>query len=308
MCASSACQGLLARGRRSPCGRPLRRRPEPGERGGRRRRRRRPRLFTSASTAREDRLYRNDAGRFAEIAAQAGVADARATRAAAFGDLDADGDADLLVGFAPAANASVLRLYRNDGGRFVDATTAAGLSVAGGAVRQPVWVDVDGDGDLDLFVAFRDRANALFRNDHGTFTDIAPASRARRPAQGVGAVWFDMDEDGDLDVAVAGMDGDANGLFRNDGGRFVDVAEAAGVACGGRAPRPPAALRVCAADLDTDGHLDLVAANYGPLGFFGNRLGGRFEDRGAAWGWRSTRATTRARRPMSITTAGSIST
>jgi len=31
-----------------------------------------------------------------------------------------------------------------------------------GAVRQPVWVDMDSDGDLDLFVAFRDRANALW--------------------------------------------------------------------------------------------------------------------------------------------------
>ena len=53
----------------------------------------------------------------------------------------------------------------------------------------------------------------------------------------VGAVWFDYDEDGDLDVAVANMDGDANGLFRNDAGKFTDVAEAAGVAWGGRAPK-----------------------------------------------------------------------
>lgn len=233
-----------------------------------------------------NRLYRNDSGRFTEVAAAAGVADARATRAAAFGDMDADGDADLLVGFAPAANASVLRLYRNEGGRFVDGTAAAGLSVSGGAVRQPVWVDVDADGDLDLFVAFRDRPNALYRNDRGTFTDIAPSVGLADPRKSVGAVWFDMDEDGDLDVAVANMDGDANGLFRNDGGRFTDVAEAAGVAWGGRAPRDPRSgtVRVCAADLDTDGHLDLVAANYGPLGFFSNRLGGHFEDRGAALG------------------------
>ena len=233
-----------------------------------------------------NRLYRNDGGRFTDVAAESGVADARATRAAAFGDMDADGDADLLVGFAPAANASLLRLYRNDGGRFVDATTAAGLAVSGGAVRQPVWVDVDGDGDLDLFVAFRDRANALFRNDRGAFTDIAPSVGLADPRKSVGAAWFDMDEDGDLDAAVANMDGDANGLFRNDGGRFTDVGEAAGVAWGGRAPRDPRSgtVRVCAADLDTDGHLDLVAANYGPLGFFSNRLGGRFEDRAGALG------------------------
>ena len=47
-----------------------------------------------------NRLYRNDAGTMVDVAAAAGVADARATRATAWGDFDADGDADLLVGFA----------------------------------------------------------------------------------------------------------------------------------------------------------------------------------------------------------------
>jgi hypothetical protein len=99
-------------------------------------------------------------------------------------------------------------------------------------------------------------------------------------------VWFDFDEDGDLDLAVANMDGDANGLFRNDGGRFTDVAETAGVAWGGRAPKVAAngTVRVCAADADNDGRFDLFAANYGPLGFFSNRGKGIFEDRSQAWG------------------------
>src|SRR5207253_2750823 len=96
-----------------------------------------------------------------DVAAAVGVADARPTRAAAWGDWDGDGDPDLLVGFAPGAAGPVLKLYRNDRGRFVDATADAGLAVAGGAVRQPAWVDVDGDGDVDLFVAFRDRPNML---------------------------------------------------------------------------------------------------------------------------------------------------
>ncbi len=104
----------------------------------------------------------------------------------------------------------------------------------------------------------------------------------------VGAVWFDFDEDGDLDVAVANMDGDANGLFRNDSCRaeFTDVAAAAGVEWGGRAPKDPAngTVRVCAGDLDGDGRFDLVAANYGPLGFFSNRGGGKFEDRAVSLG------------------------
>ena len=233
-----------------------------------------------------NRLYRNDAGVFTDVAAASGVADRRATRAAAWGDMDADGDPDLLVGFTPSPGGSVLRLYRNDRGVFTDATAAAGLAVAGGAVRQPVWIDVDGDCDLDLFVAFRDRANALFRNDGGAFTDVALALGLADPRKSVGAVWFDADEDGDLDVAVANMDGDANGLFVNTDGRFVDVAAAAGVAWGGRPPKHPGrgTVRLCAADLDSDGHFDLIAANYGPLGFFSNRGRGQFDDRAAQWG------------------------
>ena len=232
-----------------------------------------------------NRLYRNDKGTFTDVAASAGVADTRPTRAAAWGDFDADGDPDLLLGFTPLKDASVLRLYRNNAGSFADATNDAGLTVATGAVRQPAWIDFDGDGDLDLFIAFRDRANALYRNDAGKLTDIAASVGLNDTRRTVGAVWFDFDEDGDLDAAVANMDGDANGLFRNDGGKFTDVADAAGVAWGGRAPKlaTNGTVRLCAADVDGDGKLDLFAANYGPLGFFSNRGKGTFEDRSTAW-------------------------
>ncbi len=102
----------------------------------------------------------------------------------------------------------------------------------------------------------------------------------------VGAVWFDADEDGDLDLYVANMDGDANGLFRNDGDKFVDVAAAAGVAWGGRTPDDGmnGTVRPCAADFDNDGRMDLFTANYGKNGLFLNRGGGKFEDVSAAWG------------------------
>lgn len=233
-----------------------------------------------------NRLYRNDQGTFSDVAADAGVVDSRPTRAAAWGDFDSDGDPDLLLGFTPSPGASVLKLYRNTAGKFTDTTTDVGLAVPTGAVRQPAWIDFDADGDLDLFIAYRDRANALYRNDAGKFSDVAPALGLADARRTVGAVWFDFDEDGDLDVAVANMDGDANGLFRNDGATFTDVAEAAGVAWGGRAPKAAAngTVRVCAADIDNDGRFDLFAANYGPLGFFSNRGKGTFEDRSAAWG------------------------
>ncbi|HSA54698.1 MAG TPA: FG-GAP-like repeat-containing protein [Gemmatimonadaceae bacterium] len=232
-----------------------------------------------------NRLYRNDNGTFTDVAAAAGVADARATRAVAWGDYDADGDSDLLLGFAPGPE-SVLKLYRNDAGRFADVTLEAGLRRDSAGVRQLAWVDHDADGDLDLFVAWRDRPNSLYRNDGGRFTDVAASVGLADARRSVGAVWFDYDEDGDLDLYVGNMDGDANGLFRNDAGRFADVAAEAGLAWGGRAPNEATngTVRPCAADVNNDGRLDVFTANYGKNGLFLNRGGGRFEDVSSAWG------------------------
>lgn len=225
-----------------------------------------------------NRLYRNDAGTFTEVAVAAGIADVRPTRAAAWSDIDGDGDADLIVGFTPAGG-PVLKLYANDRGQFTDVTDDWKLNADSGAVRQISGIDLDGDGDIDVFVAFRDGANALFRNDGGTFREIAATIGLADTRRTVGAVWFDADDDGDLDLYAANMDGDANGFFRNDDGHFTDVADSLGLAWGGRAPGDPdnGTVRPCAADVDNDGRLDLFTANYGPNGLFLNR-GARFDD------------------------------
>ena len=55
----------------------------------------------------------------------------------------------------------------------------------------------------DLFIAFRDKPNRLFRNDGGRFVDVTMPSGIGDPRKSVGAVWFDMDGDGDLDLFVA---------------------------------------------------------------------------------------------------------
>jgi hypothetical protein len=93
----------------------------------------------------------------------------------------------------------------------------------------------------------------------------------------VGAVWFDMDTDGDLDVFVANQNGDLNGMFRNDGSRFVDVAGTLGLDAAGRAPTS-GSNGPSVADFDRDGDLDLFVAGYGPNFLYRNDGAGKFTE------------------------------
>jgi hypothetical protein len=217
-----------------------------------------------AFRGRPNRLYRNDKRAFRDVAS------------AAWGDFDADGDADLYIGFAdPKIPAKV---YRNDakGTKFTDVAKEIGVSLTGVA-RQPAWIDFDGDGDLDLFAAFRDVPNRLLRNDHGRFVDVTDAAGIGDPRKTVSAVWWDFDRDGDLDLFTANQEGDANGLYRQANGKFEDVAAAMGVA-GLPRPKEDGGVGPSVADFDQDGDFDLFVANYGHSALYRNDGGLKFSE------------------------------
>ena len=103
------------------------------------------------------------------------------------------------------------------------------------------------------------------------------------PRKTVGAVWFDMNDDGRLDVFTANQDGTLNGLCRNDGTRFVDVAGELGMDAAGR-PANFGSNGPSVVDYDNDGRFDLFVAGYGRNFLFHNEGGGRFKEVAEAMG------------------------
>ena len=129
------------------------------------------------------------------------------------------------------------------------------FSAVGGQAN--AWADADNDGDLDYFVAFRGRPNRFYRNDAGTFRDVAAEVGLVDNVETRAAAWGDFDADGDPDLYLGFADPKIPAkVYRNEakGTKFTDVAKEIGVNLNGVA-RQPAWI-----DYDEDGDLDLFAA------------------------------------------------
>jgi hypothetical protein len=241
---------------------------------------------TKAARPPTNALWRNDGGlKFTDVTRRAGVGDEGYGLGVAVGDYDNDGDPDLYVNnFGPNV------LYRNNGdGTFTDVTAKAGVGAGVEVGAGANFLDIDKDGDLDLFVAnyakwsyentvirkiqewtvgsgprdYPRSRNALFRNNgNGTFTNISAASGiASRAGAGMGTVCADYDNDGDTDIVVAN-DEWGNFLFRNDGtGKFTEVALVSGIAYD-QGGDPQGSMGVACGDYDNDGLLDFHMTSY----------------------------------------------
>jgi hypothetical protein len=138
---------------------------------------------------------------------------------------------------------------------FTDVTVASGLGISGLSAGGS-FQDLDGDGDLDLFIG---GANTVWQNNgSGVFSNVSASSPGLSGLGANSATFGDYDNDGDLDVYV--VDTAVSALFRNDtipGGtiKLVDVTAASSAGATGTM------VSGLWADLDQDGWIDLVATD-----------------------------------------------
>ncbi len=217
----------------------------------------------------EQHLYRNDAGKFIEVTDQSAALSAKFTGTgvgAVAGDYDNDGKPDLFV-----IRYGSLGLYHNDGGKFSDVTAAAGIPAYPYLPSSVAFVDVDHDGDLDVFIAgladlsktakggqsavfpddFAGSHNLLLRNNgNGKFSEVTAAAKLDRIGHSTAVVATDFNNKRDVDLLVVNY-GKAPELFSNQrDGAFRNVAVEIGLTNAGR--------WTCAAagDLNKDGYTD----------------------------------------------------
>ncbi|RMG80671.1 MAG: CRTAC1 family protein, partial [Bacteroidetes bacterium] len=198
----------------------------------------------------------------------------------AIGDVNNDGLPDVYL----TANMAPNRLYLNRGDfHFEDVTESAGVGGRRGWSTGVTMADVNGDGLLDIYVcnsgdlAGDNKQNELFLNNgDGTFSERAEALGLADHGYSTHAAFFDYDKDGDLDMYLLNNSYQAIGsfnlqrnerpkrdpkggdkLFRNDGGVFTDVSEAAGI----YGSIIGFGLGVTVGDLDGDNWEDIYVSN-----------------------------------------------
>ena len=187
-------------------------------------------IVVGGTYATQTRLYRGTGDGFVDVTADSLPAAELSIGDLEPGDVDADGDLDLMLADwgtgSPMSNAGGrTRLWRNDGGRFVDATDEAMPDALVSFSWELELLDVDDDWDLDAVISCkRCEGSFLFENDgQGRFTDV---SDGRMPQFTNNYEFEPMDVDGDSDLDLATInDGQSFGehLFRNDRGTFTDA-------------------------------------------------------------------------------------
>ena len=230
-------------------------------------------------------LYRNDGGfAFTDVTASAGIATAPLyTYAAAAGDVDGDGDLDLYVGTfnasAPdhgAGTAPNLLFLNHGDGTFSERGQEAGVTCDGRSTLGLALADLDGDGDLDIYVANDFFEDCLYENPGPApgglpprFDDVAlEAGILDAASRAMGVAVGDLDGDLDLDIVVTDTenpdDSYGNAVFVNRGGlRFDSLARELGL--DGLATLGADWLvswGVGLVDLDLDGDLDVHVATH----------------------------------------------